>query len=192
MPRIFVKEPWMAGPTVLLLLIPLWGFEGFLNASAPFLPQEHKVLYKTKREYDDFKFENNYKADCTHLRFGTLWPSSCQGTMQELSRRRKLATPWISSSSFLETWTVTLSRRISSSILPRQRILRPRLTLQALFAEIWRTPTQPSLSPRYPLNGAGGRDESTFLPAFMPPQSIPLTTNISPTVTVMRCVKTPL
>ncbi|KAE9972211.1 hypothetical protein EG328_005136 [Venturia inaequalis] len=47
----------------------LIGFEGFLNASAPFVPREHKALYKTSREYDDFKFSNNYKEDCNYPRF---------------------------------------------------------------------------------------------------------------------------
>ncbi|QDS68915.1 hypothetical protein FKW77_008195 [Venturia effusa] len=53
----------------------LLGFDGFLNASAPFRPQEHKVTYKTNREYDDFKFGNNYKPECVYPRF---WNGSGQ------------------------------------------------------------------------------------------------------------------
>ncbi|TID22987.1 glycosyltransferase family 5 protein [Venturia nashicola] len=57
----------------------LIGFEGFLNVSTPFLPQEHKVLYKTNREYHDFKFGNDYKADCTYPRF---WNGSGQRVLK--------------------------------------------------------------------------------------------------------------
>lgn len=64
---------------VLLFLIVMPGFEGFLNQSAAFLTEEHKVLYKTSQEYQDFKFGNDYKSDCTYPRF---WNGSGQRVLK--------------------------------------------------------------------------------------------------------------
>lgn len=58
----------------------LLGFEGFLNETAPFTPAEHKVEYKTSREYADFKFGNNYKPQCTYPRF---WNGSGQRVLKD-------------------------------------------------------------------------------------------------------------
>lgn len=47
----------------------LIGFEGFLNTSTPFQVQEHKVVWKTDRQYLDFKPGNNYNETCAYPRF---------------------------------------------------------------------------------------------------------------------------
>ncbi|KAK3384909.1 alpha-1,3-glucan synthase [Podospora didyma] len=47
----------------------LLGFEGYLNESAPFLPKEHKVVWKTDRRYLDFDIGNEYNETCTFPRF---------------------------------------------------------------------------------------------------------------------------
>jgi alpha-1,3-glucan synthase len=47
----------------------LLGFEGFLNETAPFRPEEHKVQWKSSRQYTDFSFGNNYKDNCDYPRF---------------------------------------------------------------------------------------------------------------------------
>ncbi|PVH93295.1 glycosyltransferase family 5 protein [Periconia macrospinosa] len=47
----------------------LIGFEGFLNESAPFRPEEHKVKWKSDRQYLDFSFGNNYKGQCEYPKF---------------------------------------------------------------------------------------------------------------------------
>jgi alpha-1,3-glucan synthase len=47
----------------------LIGFEGFLNETAPFRPEEHKVQWKSSRQYTDFSFGNNYKETCEYPRF---------------------------------------------------------------------------------------------------------------------------
>jgi alpha-1,3-glucan synthase len=47
----------------------LLGFEGFLNKTAPFQPDEHKVQWKSDRRYHDFSFGNNYKDKCAYPRF---------------------------------------------------------------------------------------------------------------------------
>ncbi|KAH0142689.1 putative alpha 1,3 glucan synthase, partial [Aureobasidium melanogenum] len=36
----------------------LIGFDGYLNESTPFLPEEHQVMWKTERQYPDFAFGN--------------------------------------------------------------------------------------------------------------------------------------
>ena len=46
----------------------LIGSEGFLNKTTPFSPKEYKVVWKTDRQYPDFKFGNNYKATCEYPR----------------------------------------------------------------------------------------------------------------------------
>lgn len=46
----------------------LIGSEGFLNNTTPFSPKEHKAVWKTDRQYPDFKFGNNYKATCEYPR----------------------------------------------------------------------------------------------------------------------------
>ena len=47
----------------------LIGFEGYLNTSTPFTTKEHKVQYKTDRQYLDFSFGNNYNETCQYPRF---------------------------------------------------------------------------------------------------------------------------
>ncbi|KAI9869705.1 MAG: Cell wall alpha-1,3-glucan synthase ags1, partial [Watsoniomyces obsoletus] len=47
----------------------LIGFDGFLNSSTPFSPKEHKVQYKTDRQYLDFELGNNFKDHCEYPRF---------------------------------------------------------------------------------------------------------------------------
>jgi alpha-1,3-glucan synthase len=47
----------------------LLGFEGFLNKTAPFQPDEHRVQWKSDRRYHDFSFGNNYKDTCAYPRF---------------------------------------------------------------------------------------------------------------------------
>jgi alpha-1,3-glucan synthase len=47
----------------------LIGFDGFLNETAPFRPEEHKVQWKSSRQYTDFSFGNNYKDTCEYPKF---------------------------------------------------------------------------------------------------------------------------
>jgi alpha-1,3-glucan synthase len=47
----------------------LLGFEGFLNTTTPFTLNEHKVQYKTRRQYLDFSPSNNYNQTCDYPRF---------------------------------------------------------------------------------------------------------------------------
>ncbi|KAI4100361.1 MAG: hypothetical protein LQ339_005534 [Xanthoria mediterranea] len=48
----------------------LIGFEGYMNASTPFRTTEHKVQWKTDRQYMDFHFGNTYNQSCAYPR---LW-----------------------------------------------------------------------------------------------------------------------
>ena len=47
----------------------LIGFEGYLNQSTPFNNREHNALWKSDRQYLDFKFGNNELSECTYPRF---------------------------------------------------------------------------------------------------------------------------
>ncbi|KAI9742079.1 MAG: Cell wall alpha-1,3-glucan synthase ags1 [Cirrosporium novae-zelandiae] len=47
----------------------LIGFDGFLNASTPFSPKEHKVVWKSDRHYLDFSFGNTYNKTCEYPKF---------------------------------------------------------------------------------------------------------------------------
>lgn len=47
----------------------LIGFEGYLNTSAPFSINEHKVEWKTSRQYLDFDFSNTYNESCDYPTF---------------------------------------------------------------------------------------------------------------------------
>lgn len=47
----------------------LIGFEGYLNETAPFTTKEHKVQWKSDRQYVDFRFGNTYNASCDYPRF---------------------------------------------------------------------------------------------------------------------------
>ncbi|KAK0625431.1 alpha-1,3 glucan synthase [Bombardia bombarda] len=47
----------------------LLGFEGYLNESAPFLPEEHKTVWKTPRRYLDFDIGTEYNETCEFPRF---------------------------------------------------------------------------------------------------------------------------
>lgn len=42
----------------------LLGFEGYLNASTPFRPEEHRVVWKTERRYYDFEIGTEYNETC--------------------------------------------------------------------------------------------------------------------------------
>lgn len=50
-------------------LSDLLGFEGYLNASAPFKPEEHNVVWKTDRRYYDFAIGEKYNETCKIPRF---------------------------------------------------------------------------------------------------------------------------
>jgi hypothetical protein len=50
-------------------LADLIGFDGYLNQSAPFLPEEHQVVWKSERRYPDFSFNNDKPSACTYPRF---------------------------------------------------------------------------------------------------------------------------
>lgn len=60
----------------------LIGFEGFLNATAPFRPEEHKVQWKSSRQYTDFSFGNTYNQTCEYPRF---WNESGQRVLKDSS-----------------------------------------------------------------------------------------------------------
>lgn len=47
----------------------LIGFEDHLNETAEFNPGEYHALYKTDRQYHDFKFGNDYNNTCAYPRF---------------------------------------------------------------------------------------------------------------------------
>ena len=47
----------------------LIGFEGYLNTSTPFDKNEHNALWKSDRQYLDFKFGNNELGKCEYPRF---------------------------------------------------------------------------------------------------------------------------
>jgi alpha-1,3-glucan synthase len=47
----------------------LLGFENYLNESAPFKAEEHKVVWKSERRYLDFKIGETYNETCTFPRF---------------------------------------------------------------------------------------------------------------------------
>lgn len=47
----------------------LLGFEGHLNTSTKFSPDEYHVLYKTERQYHDFHPGNDYNDTCDYPRF---------------------------------------------------------------------------------------------------------------------------
>jgi alpha-1,3-glucan synthase len=47
----------------------LLGFQGFLNDTAPFDPKEHRVEYKSSRQYLDFTIGTDYNATCQYPRF---------------------------------------------------------------------------------------------------------------------------
>ena len=47
----------------------LIGFEGYMNTSTPFKTSEHKVQWKSSRQYLDFNIGNTYNATCAYPRF---------------------------------------------------------------------------------------------------------------------------
>lgn len=47
----------------------LIGFEGYLNTSAPFVPQEHSAVWKSDRKYWDFDMSQEYNETCQYPRF---------------------------------------------------------------------------------------------------------------------------
>ncbi|KXT07823.1 hypothetical protein AC579_7083 [Pseudocercospora musae] len=72
--RVAVDEIHSRGMYVVLdntfaTLGDLIGFEGYLNTTAPFTLQEHRVLWKSDRHYWDFDISNEYKENCTYPRF---------------------------------------------------------------------------------------------------------------------------
>ena len=46
----------------------LIGFDGYLNTTTPFTPQEHKAQWKSSRQYVDFTFSNDYNETCEYPR----------------------------------------------------------------------------------------------------------------------------
>ncbi|KAI4941950.1 hypothetical protein J4E91_010500 [Alternaria rosae] len=58
----------------------LIGFDGFLNETAPFRPEEHKVQWKSNRQYLDFSFGNKYNDTCTYPNF---WNESGQPVLKD-------------------------------------------------------------------------------------------------------------
>lgn len=47
----------------------LLAFEGYMNETAPFTLKEHRVTWKSKRQYLDFRPSNVYKEKCQYPRF---------------------------------------------------------------------------------------------------------------------------
>ncbi|PWY72970.1 alpha-1,3-glucan synthase, partial [Aspergillus heteromorphus CBS 117.55] len=47
----------------------LIGFDGYLNTTAPFTVKEHQVVWKSERQYVDFRFGNDYNDTCDYPRF---------------------------------------------------------------------------------------------------------------------------
>ncbi|KAK3321955.1 alpha-1,3-glucan synthase Ags2 [Apodospora peruviana] len=47
----------------------LLGFEGYLNESTPFAPEEHKTVWKSSRRYLDFDIGTDYNETCKFPRF---------------------------------------------------------------------------------------------------------------------------
>ncbi|OGM41244.1 hypothetical protein ABOM_010113 [Aspergillus bombycis] len=47
----------------------LIGFEGYLNTTTPFSVKEHKALWKSERQYVDFRYDNEYNNTCEYPRF---------------------------------------------------------------------------------------------------------------------------
>lgn len=47
----------------------LIGFQGYLNDTAPFRTQEHKVQWKGSRQYNDFGIGNTYNSTCQYPKF---------------------------------------------------------------------------------------------------------------------------
>ncbi|EXJ62578.1 alpha-1,3-glucan synthase [Cladophialophora yegresii CBS 114405] len=47
----------------------LIGFEGYLNTTTPFTLKEHRVQWKSSREYHDFHIGNNYNKTCQYPKF---------------------------------------------------------------------------------------------------------------------------
>ncbi|THX82417.1 putative alpha 1,3 glucan synthase [Aureobasidium pullulans] len=56
----------------------LIGFDGFLNESTPFRPEEHEVKWKSDRQYPDFAFGNTKTSTCKLPRF---WDDSGRAVM---------------------------------------------------------------------------------------------------------------
>lgn len=47
----------------------LIGFEGYLNTTTPFSTKEHKALWKSNRQYVDFRYGNTYNETCKYPQF---------------------------------------------------------------------------------------------------------------------------
>lgn len=60
----------------------LIGFDGYLNESTPFLPEEHQVMWKTERQYPDFAFGNTKTSPCELPRF---WDESGSQVQKDFS-----------------------------------------------------------------------------------------------------------
>ncbi|KAL4897915.1 hypothetical protein BDV59DRAFT_198175 [Aspergillus ambiguus] len=47
----------------------LIGFKGYLNETTPFSVKEHEAMWKSERQYVDFRFDNEYNETCEYPRF---------------------------------------------------------------------------------------------------------------------------
>ncbi|KUI52906.1 Cell wall alpha-1,3-glucan synthase mok13 [Cytospora mali] len=69
MDEIHARGMWVILDNTMATLGDLIGFEGYLNTSAPFTVKEHKVKWKTSRQYLDFDFGNTYNESCDYPTF---------------------------------------------------------------------------------------------------------------------------
>lgn len=80
MDEIHKRGMWVILDNTMATLGDLIGFQGYLNTSAPFEVEEHKVKWKTSRQYLDFNFGNEYNDTCEYPPFwyedGYLVPSN--------------------------------------------------------------------------------------------------------------------
>jgi len=67
--EIHARDMYVVLDNTFATLGDLIGFEGYLNTSAPFTLDEHKVLWKQDRHYWDFNIGNNYNHTCQYPKF---------------------------------------------------------------------------------------------------------------------------
>lgn len=69
MDEIHSRGMYVVLDTTFATLGDLIGFDGYLNETAPFTLDEHKVMYKSDRHYWDFSFDNQYNETCDYPPF---------------------------------------------------------------------------------------------------------------------------